>query len=419
REHVLHPPEVDVADHRGLALLRDVMLYEDVVLEHDDLGAAVPLADVHLAFHRFTAGEEFGLGDDSAAAAGVAPFPAALTLRLQAGGPLQRGDLVAGRLAGVGAAAAAAAARARAFLTARLTLVLRRCLLRFRLCALLVLLIVVLATRGLLPRACGSGRGGSLPAGLASLATLATSAAAAAAAAATATRLVGFVVLTGVGLGFFRGALIRFLRFRPLLRGGVRLSLPTLGFHRFVFLSGLAPPAPGSYFWCLEQQGRRGEPRRFILFRRFFLGRLLRSGFLPAAALTFREDEIIEAQVSFCDGFLRLRRFFLTEFGEDIELLLLRRVRAVPPRAGGRGLRLFRLCFRLRNLGRSIGRPLRGLRRFFRPLCRLPVSCLGSRGPRARRFGRGGIRCGICGFHRVGRHHGPSRTARPPTCRLV
>src|SRR5699024_3924362 len=248
REHVLHPPEVDVADHRGLALLRDVMLYEDVVLEHDDLGAAVPLADVHLAFHRFTAGEEFGLGDDSAAAAGVAPFPAALTLRLQAGGPLQRGDLVAGRLAGVGAAAAAATARARAFLTARLTLVLRRCLLRFRLGALLVLLIVVLATRGLLPRACRSGRGGSLPAGLASLAslaTVATSAAAAAAAAAPATRLVGFVVLTGVGLGFFRGALIRFLRFRPLLRGGVRLSFPTLGFHRFVFLSGLAPPAPG------------------------------------------------------------------------------------------------------------------------------------------------------------------------------
>src|SRR5699024_8860326 len=113
------------------------------------------------------------------------------------------------------------------------------CLLRFRLGALLVLLIVVLATRGLLPRACRSGRGGSLPAGLASLATLATSAAAAAAAAATATRLVGFVVLTGVGLGFFRGALIRFLRFRPLLRGGVRLSFPTLGFHRFVFLSGL------------------------------------------------------------------------------------------------------------------------------------------------------------------------------------
>ena len=37
-QHVLHPAEVDVADQRGLRLAGDVVLDEDVVLEHGDLG---------------------------------------------------------------------------------------------------------------------------------------------------------------------------------------------------------------------------------------------------------------------------------------------------------------------------------------------------------------------------------------------
>src|SRR5690606_41619594 len=47
REHVLHPAEVDVADGGRLRLAGDVVLDEDVVLEHCDLRAAVALAHDH------------------------------------------------------------------------------------------------------------------------------------------------------------------------------------------------------------------------------------------------------------------------------------------------------------------------------------------------------------------------------------
>src|SRR5690606_7676615 len=114
RQDVLHAAEVDVADHRGLRLLGDVVLDEHAVLEDGDLGAAVALPHDHVAVDGLAAGEELGLGDRRAAPPGVASVAAALTLRLQARGALERGDLVArgAALAGRGRAVVTAAAAA-------------------------------------------------------------------------------------------------------------------------------------------------------------------------------------------------------------------------------------------------------------------------------------------------------------------
>src|SRR5690606_38967996 len=120
-QHVLDAAHVDVADHRGLRLLGDVVLDEHVVLEHGDLGAASPLAHHHGALDGLAAGEELGLGDHGAAATGVTALAAALALGLEAGRALDGLDLVArlahldygvrriiGRGALIGAAAGAA-----------------------------------------------------------------------------------------------------------------------------------------------------------------------------------------------------------------------------------------------------------------------------------------------------------------------
>ena len=97
-QHVLHPAEVDVADQRGLRLAGDVVLDEDLVLEHADLGEVLALADDHDPVDRLAAGEELGLADDRrAAAAGLAALAAALLLGLEPGGAGDRGDLVLGR----------------------------------------------------------------------------------------------------------------------------------------------------------------------------------------------------------------------------------------------------------------------------------------------------------------------------------
>src|SRR5699024_8020393 len=95
-QHVLHPAEVDVTDHRGLGLARDVVLHQHVVLEHGDLGAPLHGAHHHLSFHRLAPGEELGLGDDRPAPVRVPALFATLSLGLQASGALQRGDLVTG-----------------------------------------------------------------------------------------------------------------------------------------------------------------------------------------------------------------------------------------------------------------------------------------------------------------------------------
>ena len=94
RQHVLDLAQVDVADQGILLGLRHEVLGQDAVLEDADLDSVVALADDHLAVDRFAPGQELGLGDDGAAAAGVAGFAAALLLRLKPGGALEGRDAV-------------------------------------------------------------------------------------------------------------------------------------------------------------------------------------------------------------------------------------------------------------------------------------------------------------------------------------
>ena len=134
-QDVLHAAEVDVAGHRDVRGLVDVVLDEDAVLEHAHLGAALLVAHDHDAVDGLTAGEELGLGDDRAATTGLAALATALLLGLEAGRALDGGRLVvwlrglahAGRdaggvVAGVGRGAGTAAATAT---TARGALVVR------------------------------------------------------------------------------------------------------------------------------------------------------------------------------------------------------------------------------------------------------------------------------------------------------
>ena len=100
-QHVLHAAEVDVADQGEVLALRHVVLGEDPVLEHADLDAVAGGADEHHAVDGLAAGEELGLGDDGAAAGGVAAVAAALALRLEPRRALQLlrlGDRLADRL---------------------------------------------------------------------------------------------------------------------------------------------------------------------------------------------------------------------------------------------------------------------------------------------------------------------------------
>ena len=58
RQHVLHLAEVDVANHGGRRLLRDVVLDEHVVFEHADLRAFAVLPDHHDAVDGLAARQE-------------------------------------------------------------------------------------------------------------------------------------------------------------------------------------------------------------------------------------------------------------------------------------------------------------------------------------------------------------------------
>ena len=94
-QDVLHPAEVDVAGHRDVGRLVDVVLHEHAVLEHAHLGAALPVAHDHDAVDGLAAGEELGLGDDGAAATGLPALAATLLLGLETGRALDAGRLVA------------------------------------------------------------------------------------------------------------------------------------------------------------------------------------------------------------------------------------------------------------------------------------------------------------------------------------
>src|SRR5206468_1340077 len=109
---------------------RHVVLDEDAVLEHGDLGAVVVLSDHHGAVHRLPTGEELRLGQDRRAGAALfAAVASPLPLGLQPGraadpphlvarrpglAHLDDGDdaVLAGRLSVAGTPAAATAATA-------------------------------------------------------------------------------------------------------------------------------------------------------------------------------------------------------------------------------------------------------------------------------------------------------------------
>ena len=98
RQYVLDPTQVDVADQRGLRLSRHIVLHENLVLEHGDLGELVALSHHHHSVHGFAARQELGLANDrSATPPGLAALPTTLLLRLQPGRARNRGDLVLGR----------------------------------------------------------------------------------------------------------------------------------------------------------------------------------------------------------------------------------------------------------------------------------------------------------------------------------
>ncbi len=209
RQDVLHPAEVDVAHHRRGRLARDVVLDEHVVLEDADLRALAGGAHDHDALDALATGEELGLGDDRAAAAGLAALAAALLLRLETRAALDGLRLVAllagladlrhgaGRvlltLARAGAAAATTPAPARAAALGVVVLVVLGCVVG-----------VVGATGGLVLRV------------LAGLVAPATTAAATAAAGAT-TGAIAAALAGVVGLG------------RVVVRGGLGLPLRVLG----------------------------------------------------------------------------------------------------------------------------------------------------------------------------------------------
>src|SRR5690606_6535435 len=98
-QHVLDLAEVDAASHGRDARTADVVLHQDAVFQHRDLGpagvAVAGLADHHHPLHRLTAGEELRLRQHRwPRAALVTPTAAALALRLQAGRAGDTSDLI-------------------------------------------------------------------------------------------------------------------------------------------------------------------------------------------------------------------------------------------------------------------------------------------------------------------------------------
>src|SRR5690606_22703196 len=103
-QHVLHLAQVDAAGHGVVVAAAHVVLDQDAVLQHRNLGTAVGparrtgLADHHHPVHRLPPGEEFGFGKHRGAGAALVPAAAAaLPLGFQAGGAGHPAYLVAGR----------------------------------------------------------------------------------------------------------------------------------------------------------------------------------------------------------------------------------------------------------------------------------------------------------------------------------
>src|SRR5690606_38912814 len=76
--------QVHIADHGAAGLVGDVVLDQDPVLEHPDLGTGPALPDRHHPVDRLTAGQELRLGENRRPGTPLLPaIPTSLTLRLQ------------------------------------------------------------------------------------------------------------------------------------------------------------------------------------------------------------------------------------------------------------------------------------------------------------------------------------------------
>ena len=97
RQDVLHLGQVDVPDHGGCRTLRHVVLDENIVLQHGDLGPVALLSHDHDSVDGLAASEELRLSQDGRTAPTLfAAFTASLLLRFQARRALDTGDLVGG-----------------------------------------------------------------------------------------------------------------------------------------------------------------------------------------------------------------------------------------------------------------------------------------------------------------------------------
>src|SRR5699024_12095050 len=81
----------------------------DAVFDDHELGLVTAFAHGHRAIDRFSAGEEFGLGDDGTTTSGLASLLPPLPLGLEAGRALERAAFVAVAAPRAGAAATASA----------------------------------------------------------------------------------------------------------------------------------------------------------------------------------------------------------------------------------------------------------------------------------------------------------------------
>ena len=90
-EHVLHAPQVDIADHGRRRSAVDVVLDKDAVFEDSDLRATAALPDDHDPVDGLATGEELGFGQDRGTTpTGVPALAATLPLGLQPHRALQR-----------------------------------------------------------------------------------------------------------------------------------------------------------------------------------------------------------------------------------------------------------------------------------------------------------------------------------------
>ena len=110
-KHVLHAPQIDIANQGCGGRAIHIMFDEDPILDHGELGVVLSLTDHEFPVHGFTTRQEFGLGEDrGAATTRSAVLLTALPFGFHAGGTLDPGHLVPSSTFRFGAAGTTATA---------------------------------------------------------------------------------------------------------------------------------------------------------------------------------------------------------------------------------------------------------------------------------------------------------------------